>query len=381
MRPIIVFCFFIISLDACVDPFNIKFNGLEAALTVEGMITDKPGPYDVKIFRTSALDNQIDKIDWVKGATVVIYDDQEFSEKLSEVSPGNYQTSVNGIRGEIDRTYHIRITTSDDVIYESLPEKLLSVGDLKSLYYEFEKNVNPEEEDFLNPKNGFQLYVDAEVLPEQQNLMRWRTTGIFEIKTFPEKKMAYVGLAGGGTAHIPDPPKCSGWEYIKPNPTRGIPGGLNQLNSDCTCCNCWITQYDETPILSNPKFINDGKTVRYPIRFIPASRRVFYNKFRIEVEQMSISKSVYDFWENIKKQKETGSDLFQTPPPRTAGNIIGKTLGVPAPLGYFSAASIKTGSIIIERDKIPYIMPPIDTLTVSCQEPYHYSTNIKPVFW
>ena len=374
MRSLFVFCLSVIFLDACIDPFDIELSALDARLTVEGMITDQPGPYTVKIFRAAALDNQLDQTNWVTKAAVTIYDDTGFSETLKEISPGNYQTAVDGIQGVAGRTYFIKIITSQEEIYESQPEKLLPVGEIRSVYFEFKQNADPADEDFLNPQNGFNIYVDAEVLPEQENLVRWRTTGTFEIKTFPEKRKVYISLKGGGTALIPDPPACSGWTYSDKK-------GLVQTNSGCSCCDCWITEYGETPRLSDVKFVNNGSIRKYPIGFIPASRRLFYNKYHLQVEQMSISKIVYTFWEYIKKQKEAGSDLFQTPPPETRGNVIAKTPGATQALGFFAAASVKTTTLFIERGQIPYTMPPIDTLAVSCREPYRYSTNVKPLFW
>jgi hypothetical protein len=117
------------------------------------------------------------------------------------------------------------------------------------------------------------------------------------------------------------------------------------------------------------------------IAFIPASRRLFHNKYYIQVEQLSISRTVYDFWNNVRKQKLNGSDLFQTPPPESRGNIRALEDGSKPMLGIFSASSIKTKSIFIDRADIPYQMPPIDTLLVSCTDVYKRTTNVRPAFW
>jgi hypothetical protein len=362
MKPLIIFCLLIVIFDSCIDPFDIKSSGLRPNLVVEGMITDQQGPYSVKLFYSSELGNQLDKINWTKGASVVVYDDEGSSEILSEISPGNYQTSVNGIQGVVGRTYYLKITTQQEEIYESLPEKLLPAGDLENLYFEFEKNVNPEDEDYLESKNGFNIYVDATTSKEQSGFTRWRTTGVFEILTAPEKQTKIVALKSGDVAIVPDIPPCA--------------FGLN----GCECCTCWVTNYDEIPILSEPQFAEAGIIKKYKIAFIPANRRSFYNKYHLEVEQISLSESVFKFWENVKKQKLSGSDLFQTPPPRTTGNIKLKTKGVEA-LGYFGASSIVKRSIFIKRSDIPYGIPLIDELPMSCLKPYRYSTALKPPFW
>src|SRR5258708_19249966 len=113
------------------------------------MITDQPGPYLVKLFRSLPLDDQLNKTDWVKGAQVSIVDDQGADEALIEVNPGNYQTV--SIQGVVGRTYHIHISTEEGAMYESIPEKLLAVGDINNLHSQFEQKVSPLYLDHSNP--------------------------------------------------------------------------------------------------------------------------------------------------------------------------------------------------------------------------------------
>ena len=124
-----IFLLFLI-FDACIEPFNIQLKDSQQTLVVEGMITDQPGPYTVKLFQSLALEEQLNTTNWVQGAAISIYDDQGVVEALHEVTPGNYQTTT--IQGTVGRTYHIRITLADGLEYESVPEILLPVGDLKS---------------------------------------------------------------------------------------------------------------------------------------------------------------------------------------------------------------------------------------------------------
>jgi len=368
---IIVVSFFV--LDGCIDPFSIHLNNSQEAIIVEGMITDQPGPYLVKIYKASALDDQISEINWIKGSSVWMYDDQGSEEKLTEVSDGNYKTSVSGISGVIGRTYHIKIQTDEGNIYESVPEKLLPVGDIDSLYFSFEQNEDPTNTDYLTTKNGFNVYVDSQVTPEQQGLVRWRWNGTFEITTTPERQTKTVGSAGGGVTTIPDPPSCSGWIYTKRD-------GLKQV-SECKCCDCWVEQYNDYPLLSDKRFINNNKIKSYKVAFITANRRFFFKKYHLEVEQMSTSQNVYDFWTRVQLQKQNGSDLFQTPAPQTSGNIKAVSTSATQALGYFAASSVKKKSVFIARDAIPYSMPEMDTINESCTQVYQHSSTEQPLFW
>jgi hypothetical protein len=367
--------FFIIwlLLDACVDPFTIKSSGAGEQLVVDGMITDQPGPYTIMLYTTKSLDTQLDQVNWVKGAKVSITDDAGNTENLTETSSGNYQTG--GIQGQVGRTYTLHITTAEGHVYTSAAETLLPVGEINDLYYTFNQAEDPTQTDYLNTKNAFEIFIDAGVLPEQEGRVRWRTTGTFEIKTSPEAKTRTEGAKGGGIVIIPDPPKCSGWTYDAKN-------GLKQVG-ECTCCECWVTLYSNTPLLSDKTFVVNNAIDKYKLGDVTASRRFFYKKYYLTVDQMSMSETVYNFWERVATQKQSGSDLFQTPPGATGGNITSESAGALPALGVFAASSIRTRSIVIDRSAVPYVLPDIDVITESCASPAVYvnSTTTKPPFW
>jgi hypothetical protein len=365
-------CLLWILLGSCVDPFKIDLTPQQEQLVVEGMITDQPGPYTVKLFKTKAIDDQISNITDVTGANLVIVNSDGVSETLAESVPGNYVTT--GMQGVVGKTYTLRITTPEGTVYESEAEKLVGVGAIRRAYYEFEQIEAPVGSDFVNPENGFQVYVDADVLPEQEGRIRWRVTRTFEIKTYPAQRTRYMSTPGGGTIIVPDPPACSGWTYS----TRL---GLQNPNPKCSCCECWVTEYSAGPVLSNVNFENGGSQVKVPVEYVPASRRIFNQKCYLQIEQMSLSEKVYSFWAGISKQKKTGSDLFQTPPPRTTGNIKTITPNALPALGIFAASSIKVTTLTINRSEVPYYLPPIDTIKDSCLGIYKESTINKPPFW
>ena len=363
-------CLLFLILDACIEPFNVKVPASQQAMVVDGLISDQPGPYTVLLYRALPLDNEFHYPDWVAGASISIYDDLSTSEALTESAPGHYVTST--LRGTVGRTYHIRIVTQDGKIYESTPEKMIPVGDFSNLHYDFSQTVDPSEDDPLNSKNGFNINLDAEVLPEQAGLVRWRWTGTFEIKTYPELRVKVA--PGPRIVIIPDPPLCSG--YMVP---RGSTAKVQV--SSCTCCYCWVTQYNDAPLISDTRFVNNDKITQYNVDFIPASRRYFYDKYYLEVEQMSVSQTVYDFWKKIAMQHKQGSDLFQTPPSVTSGNVqLLSEEGLPV-IGIFAASAIKKHSFVIYRNDVPYNLPGIDTIATSCLQVYKYSSTSKPDFW
>ena len=71
LKGLICFLFFLLLMDACIDPFAFKSQS-ENIMVVEGMITDQPGPYLVRLFRSKALNDQISNSLNVQGASMVI---------------------------------------------------------------------------------------------------------------------------------------------------------------------------------------------------------------------------------------------------------------------------------------------------------------------
>jgi hypothetical protein len=340
----------------------------------------------VRLFHAGSLDDQLTTINWIRGATLTIKDDQSNIYPLKEATAGNYQTAAS-FKGTPGMTYTLQIVISENERYESLPQTMLPVGEIDTLYYEFVKPEDPQSS-MQNPatENGFNFYVDTPVLPEQNKLVRWRTVGTFQINTLPWlQTTTQTDPRTGLISIVPDPPECSGYKYfpVSHNPDGTVrPINLLTKLGVCTCCTCWPSVYESRPLLSEPKFLNDNYLSRVWVGFIQADRNIFSQKFYFQVDQMSVTQEAYNFWQTIKKQEGTGNDLFQTPAARTTGNItpVGDTQ-TPV-MGLFAVSSISSRSVFIDKTEIPYNMLPMDSIRESCLDAYKKNnTTTKPVYW
>jgi hypothetical protein len=374
---IVLFAF--LCIDSCISPYNFNPSDFKEALVVQGMITDQPGPYLITISKTIPIQQQGEFINYVSGAYVSISDNQGNSEILTEKAPGNYYTQ--SIQGVVGNSYLLTIKTEAGDIYESTPETLLPVGDF-SLQFSFRQNDDPEDplaNQQITSSNGFAVTLSGNSLPEQQNRVWWRTSGTYHVMTYPQFQLKPAPV---GSGWVPDPPFCSG--YVVDNRS---PGGIKYFGP-CTCCDCWITEYNLTPIISSSKNANNEKITEQKIGFIQANRRTMFDKYVFQVEQLSLSEAVYNFWSTVKVQQSNSSNLFQVPPPKSTGNIKAQNPNAVAVLGYFAASSIKTHSIEVSYLDVPYPVLPMDTVRWSCLNKYAYLngigytiTNKKPLFW
>jgi hypothetical protein len=128
-----VFCTVIIltiftGLFSCQKVINIDLNSPSPRMVVEANISDKPGPYFVKLSKTVNFD-EITQIPPVKNATVEISDSSSGTyETLIEQKEGIYTTSL--LKGIPEHKYRLKIIT-DGQVYEAVSDMPDPVGFLK----------------------------------------------------------------------------------------------------------------------------------------------------------------------------------------------------------------------------------------------------------
>lgn len=114
MKKIItVFVLILISIISfsCQKVISVDLNSAAPNIVIEGNISDQDGAYEVKISKTVNFD-QTNTFPPVTGAGVTISDNFGNSEKLTEILPGTYHTSV--IRGIPGRTYTLNVTINGE---------------------------------------------------------------------------------------------------------------------------------------------------------------------------------------------------------------------------------------------------------------------------
>jgi Domain of unknown function (DUF4249) len=251
----------------------------------------------------------------------------------------------------------VRIETVDGKIYESVPDKMNPVGRLDSVYYQRE-TFQPLDEP---TRYGFRVYANGRGVPNGDNLFRWKYTGTYQISTFPLRhKESNCGS---------NPRACG--------------------NNICTCCDCWVNQYAEQPYISDNQFVSNGVFKNLEVAYVPIEHITFQVKYRMEVKQMSLSRTAFDYWRIIQSQKERGSSLFQPPTGKTRTNIFEKN-GSAEAQGIFYASSVSIKQTYLTNEeiedlllKIPvvsYCAPPGE-IQEDCRLAFPHSTTTRPLDW
>jgi len=357
--------------NGCVERFDIPSIDNNPVIVVDGLLTDLPGPYTVNLFRSSPLDQDLDVREGVSGATVTISDDAGITDVLQEALPGVYKTAEDGIRGVLGRKYQLRIVTGEGNIYESEWATLTPAGEISDLFFEFlENDINPTEP--TRPQDAFQVSLNTTGTEGAPNLFRWRWTGIFHVKTYPELRTRII-KEDNIPVIVPDPIPCSGYVVDQT--------GNLAIAFPCECCDCYVHEYSNDVLLSSNSFVTGQEFNNVNISKVPVDKWRFYEKYYIEVEQLSVSEAVYDFWRVVKQQQQGAGDIFQPNVVKIRGNIRSISNPDEEVFGIFSVSAVTKKSIFIHRTDVPKRVAQIDTVIADCRHAFFNSSNQKPPFW
>ena len=361
----------LILFNRCITPVEFESSGLSGQLVVEGRITNLEPPYQVNLSRSMDLNKDTVKLVPETDAVVILFDNQGNTEALIETDPGKYETS-GYLQGTVGRSYYIYIETQDGAVYTSQPEVLQPVGRITNLKYQFEGRTKLVDYGEVNA-DVFNVYVDADGGAMDAPLIRWKMTGLFKVETYP----ALHEIINPPYDPLKDPLPCSGY-IVDGGPI--FSGGVLKRVGPCTCCICWVSQYEDLPQLSDQYSVSNNQYQNVKVGEIPITNYTFFEKYRVEVEQMTLSPVAFDFFKSIRSQKIGAADLFQPQVGGLLGNIIAEDPSDPV-IGLFYAAAVHKASTYIFRSEVPYELTPITFITDACDQAYQFSSSEKPEEW
>jgi hypothetical protein len=305
--------------------------------------------------------------DPVKQATIKLFDDEGNVESLIEKNPGEYVTG-GVIQGKLGHAYYITLETQDGKSFKSEPDMINPVGEIEQIKFEYEARTIPhpygDEE-----ANVFNIYVDADAGVGNENYTRWRFTGTYKVVTNPEQHL----IDADGPPYR-DPLPCSGY-ILEP----ALGGGKLVQVAPCTCCTCWVNDYESEPHLSDNQLVSNNQFRNVKVADVSINSTSFSYKYMVGVEQMSLSKTSFDFFKLIRIQKDGASSLFQPPSGKITGNISAVNADSPV-VGLFWAASIRSKYTFILRSDVPYPITPPDPNIGACTG-FKNSSTSQPKFW
>ncbi len=397
--PALLACLF--SCRELYNDFQPELN--EEYLVVEGMISDDPGPYTVKITKALPYSNEMNLYKYrpepVTQAIVRILSDKGEDAVLVETDgqPGTYATRPEDLTGEAGHIYRLRIETREGDVYESIPSVLTGKPDVPNLYAVAAERAVPDESlpgrPVLVTKSGMEVSCDI-LGNSMANYVK------VDIRTIRLNYVCYdstfTGMADAGLAdqdyrplyyHKVDTFYC--WSMVAPDPVPYIAGTGNQASVVSGIPLGFVPQNnagsDAVDTFLYP--VNEKYLVHDINRFMENGiiqeivSRIYYNSYYLaDVKAYAVNDTLYEYYRNLKNQVTAGNKIFDPIPSDLKGNIRcisdpGKSI-----YGIFTVASVMKKQFLILWSGI-YDTP--EVIQSDTYVPFNGNgcTTENPVYW
>ncbi len=292
----------------CVTQFDPELTKDITKLVVDGLITDQPPPYQVRVTYSAPYTNDATIFGRSPAqAKISIRDDQGGIEELRYTSNGYFISSATGMRGVVGRKYFVSIILPDGRQYQSREELLKPTPKIDALRVEFLELT----EIYLRGK--FRISVETTDPAGSEDFYRWswshfKTKNVCDFTyTFPDFAIIY-------------------WSC---------------------CVPCWTVLRCEGCInIASDKLINGRKFADQFLLDVPYTS---VEPYFLVAQQQSLTKEAYNFWNKVRGQLNNSGGVFDTPPVLIQGNIYNVSNQDEQVLGYFGASSIRYMPYYVDR--------------------------------
>lgn len=295
-----------LAVTGCIKPFILENESYEELLVVEGVVTNEPGPYAIKISTATPIDQVVYHA--LEGCEVYVLDGSGNRFNFYEFETGVYSSDSATFRGQVGERYRLHITTPQGEQYQSSWEEILPSLAVVDIREEYQEKDDPDE---ALGVFGYQFYVDAEDASADSVNLIWQVDATYEyradfkidfyyegvLRPFPRRDLFYVCYK---TARIPE---------IFTFSTAGQAG--SQVKNQAL-------HYEDT-----------------------RSRALTYT-YSLNVRQLRVGWQAYEFWDELKQLKQLQGEVFDRQPFQVNGNIVNVGDVKERALGYFMAAGVSS---------------------------------------
>jgi hypothetical protein len=365
---------FAIIILGCKDEFLLETTNSKPIMVVDGIISNEPGPYTIKISLNSPLPLN-EKVN-LEGCTVSLFENSDISEVLIEKEPGVYVTSEGGIQGSVGNNYSISIITPEGKEYNTEPQEMREPIEIDSVYAEF---MFLDDENYVLGLPGYKFYTTTRVAQNKDTYILW---DMFETYQYTADYQLHSILTSNGTVLV----------------------GLDTSDIFSDVYRCWKTQNTGNILTGKTSNLTIPKLSNQPLHFVGTDSRKLQERYSLLLKQYSLGKEAYYYWKSIEDQISGVNFLVATQPYNITGNIKNINNHDEPVYGYFTVASVTQKRTFVNRpsdvgfyyeicevdNEIPYrtnywVIPPVGpggTVFERCLDCTSRGGEIiKPDFW
>jgi len=332
IKRVILLLSIFLPLFGCIDEILIDSKDYQARLVVEGTITNEEGPYYIKLYKSSPV-NEFNEAP-IEGCTVSIIEKSENSETteiLTEVEPGLYRTDKNGVKGTIGNSYKLSILTSNNVKYESNYQEILNPVGIDSVYpkLQFKKT-----EEYPNGLPGYQFYVTTEMANNNKTYFLWQAEETYEYTVDFELYDIYFGRAELDTNKILRDSIINNYKY--------------------NLYRCWNTKRVNRIFTGETSQLVEPQIIKQPLHFVGTDTKKLQEKYSLLLKQITVNKTTHLFWKQVNEQTSEENFLTAYQPYNVTGNINNIDNPEEVIFGYFIVGSIVKKRIFVDSPNQPF---------------------------
>lgn len=341
-----VFVLIISLFSSCIKSYTPSIDRHEDLLVVDGCITDAPGPYTIKLSRSTKLEQRSQLIPY-PNCQVQITDDLGNTAVLKEQKAGEYKTDPASLKGVPGRTYKLSIATPDAEYYESTPETLLKGLGIQSVYAELQHKTDAK---LFYGRDGYQFYLDADDLVRTNNYLLWRLQSTYKFNA----DFSVLAFYDDGYMH----PVFNG-DSLK---------------------TCYATSDILDLLLMDTDGIQHTSIKKVPLHFEDNYTKALSIRYSLNVSQYTLTEEAYRYWDAIKKITDQGGEIYTQQPYQIKNNLKNLTHPEKPVLGYFMVAGISEKRIFVNR---PPIVFRYDMCVIGDDPQSHLAEKLKkqPYIW
>jgi len=308
-----IYLLFIIAFgSSCLERYWPDVDKYDELLVVDGLISDAPGPYQVKLSLSSNLDELI--YNPLPNAVVTIEDDLGNLIHLSESGKGNYETPAE-FQAATGRSYRLLVQTPEGGDYETEFQQLKEAPEIDSLYADAEirDTRNPDQ-----PIGGYQFFVDVKPENNEEGFYFWRME-----EAYMYRSAFYINYIYDGTMR-------------------------EMFNTDSVYL-CYGQGKRSEIYTYDTKNLTDKNIDQLPLTFVSNQTPRLSMRYCLLVKQYFISEEAYHYWNGIEKQRGDQGSLYSKQPYQIAGNLKNKSNPEEPVLGFFIVGGVKEKKIFVSR--------------------------------
>ena len=305
----------VVLLWSCIERYfpSTELN-FQTQLVIDGTIISGNSEQEIMISKSSPTGDP--KFISVSNCKVSVEDGKGNSFPFSE------SKDVGHYLGNIDKgflvpgaRYRLHVQIAKGIEYVSSFEELLACPQVDNVYYELE---NKPTQDPNITENGLQFFIDLKGNDNFGHFYRWQLTETYEYHSrWPlDKWLDKDGM------HDLDEPDYSNFVCYKTDKLKSIYA------------------------LSTDGFSQNSYS-KYKLHFVQDQTQRLEYKYSLLVNQYSLTKRAYNYWENLRKNNQEMADMFGKQPANVKGNIHNVNDTTDVALGYFGVSSVQSKRIMV----------------------------------